>query len=97
MYDRKKNCSAQNVTDVSFFCSDRSPLPREGRTKDFMQVLFHKHVCLYSDIGKVPSDSGIFGGSGELREYEEEVMGLMGQVVEERRHGARPLAQTELN
>ena len=50
------------------------------------------------DIGKVPSDSGIFGGTGELREYEEEVMGLMGQVVEERRQGARPpLAQTELD
>ena len=45
---------------------------------------------LYSDIVKVPSDSGIFGGIGELREYEEEVMGLMGQVVEERRQGARP-------
>ena len=45
---------------------------------------------IYSDIGKVPSDSGIFGGTGELREYEEEVMGLMGQVVEERRQGARP-------
>ena len=42
------------------------------------------------DFGKVPSDSGIFGGTGELREYEEEVMGLMGQVVEERRQGARP-------
>ena len=40
---------------------------------------------LYLDIGKVPSDSGIFGGTRELREYEEEVMGLMGQVVEERR------------
>ena len=26
-----------------------------------------------------------FGGTRELREYEEEVMGLMGQVVEERR------------
>ena len=46
---------------------------------------------LYSDIGKVPSDSGIFRGTGELREYEEEVMGLMGQVVEERRQGAQPL------
>ena len=34
--------------------------------------------------------SSIFGGTGELREYEEEVMGLMGQVVEERRQGARP-------
>ena len=44
---------------------------------------------LYSDIRKVPSDSGIFGGTGELREYEEEVMGLMGQVVEERRQGPR--------
>ena len=53
---------------------------------------------LYSDIGKVPSDSGIFRRTGELREYEEEVMGLMGQVVEERRQGARPpLAQTELD
>ena len=31
-----------------------------------------------------------FGGTGELREYKEEVMGLMGQVVEERRQGARP-------
>ena len=31
-----------------------------------------------------------FWGTGELREYEEEVMGLMGQVVEERRQGARP-------
>ena len=40
---------------------------------------------LYSDIGKVSTDSGIFRGTGELREYGEEVMGLMGQVVEERR------------
>ena len=45
---------------------------------------------LCSNIGKVSSDSGIFGGTGELREYEEEAMGLMGQVVEERRQGARP-------
>ena len=30
-----------------------------------------------------------FGGTGELREYEEEVMGLMGQVVEERRQDKR--------
>ena len=45
---------------------------------------------LYSEFGKVPSDSGIFGGTGELREYEEEAMGLMDQVVEERRQGARP-------
>ena len=45
---------------------------------------------LYSEFGKVPSDSGIFGGTGELREYEEEAMGLMGQVVEERRQGAQP-------
>ena len=41
-------------------------------------------------MGRVPSDSGIFGGTGELREYEEEAMGLMGQVVEERRQGACP-------
>ena len=34
--------------------------------------------------------SGFFRSTGELREYEEEVMGLMGQVVEERRQGARP-------
>ena len=45
---------------------------------------------LYSDFGKVLSDSGIFRGTRELWEYEEEVMGLMGQVVEERRQGARP-------
>ena len=45
---------------------------------------------LYSDFGKVPSDSGIFEGTGKLWEYEEEPMGLMGQVVEERRQGARP-------
>ena len=30
---------------------------------------------LYSDIGKVPSDPGIFGGTGELREF---VLGLNG-------------------
>ena len=30
---------------------------------------------LYSDIGKVPSDSGIFGSTGELREF---VLGLNG-------------------
>ena len=29
--------------------SNRTPLPREGRTKDVMQVLFHKHVWLYSE------------------------------------------------
>ena len=45
---------------------------------------------LYSDIGKVPSDLGIFRSTRELREYGEEVLGLMGQVVEERRQGARP-------
>ena len=45
---------------------------------------------LYSDIGKVPSDSGIFWSTGELREYGEEVLGLMDQVVEERRQDALP-------
>ena len=29
--------------------SARTPLPREGRTKDVMQVLFHKHVWLYTE------------------------------------------------
>ena len=29
--------------------SIRTPLPREGRTKDGMQVLFHKHLWLYSE------------------------------------------------
>ena len=29
--------------------STRTPLPRVGRTKDVMQVLFHKHVWLYSE------------------------------------------------
>ena len=29
--------------------SIRTPLPREGRTKDVLQVLFHKHVWLYSE------------------------------------------------
>ena len=33
---------------------------------------------LYSDIGKVPSDSGIFRSTGELREFAEEYMGLIG-------------------
>ena len=33
---------------------------------------------LYSDIGKVPSDSGIFWSTGELREYGKEVLGLNG-------------------
>ena len=29
--------------------STRTPVPRKGRTKDVMQVLFHKHVWLYSE------------------------------------------------
>ena len=29
--------------------SARTPLPREGRTNDVMQVFFHKHVWLYSE------------------------------------------------
>ena len=33
---------------------------------------------LYSDIGMVPSDSGIFRSTGESREYGEQVMGLVG-------------------
>ena len=33
---------------------------------------------LYSDIGKVLSDSGIFRSTGELREFAGEYMGLIG-------------------
>ena len=33
---------------------------------------------LYSDFGKVPSDSGIFRSTGELREFAGEYMGLIG-------------------
>ena len=33
---------------------------------------------LYSDFGKVPSDSGIFRSTGGLREYGEEYWALMG-------------------
>ena len=32
---------------------------------------------LYSDFGKVPSDSGIFRSTGELREFAGEYMGLI--------------------
>ena len=46
----------------------------------------------------VPSDSGIFQSTGELREYGEEVLGLMGEVADERRQGhAAPLAQSKLD
>ena len=66
---------------------------RSGTLRGVSKWLRHKDLYigrLYSDIIKVLSDSGVFGGTGELREYEEEAMGLMGQVVEERRQGARP-------
>ena len=33
---------------LNILASIRTPLPREGRTKDVLQVLFHKHVWLYS-------------------------------------------------
>ena len=39
---------------------------------------------LYSDIGKVPSDSGIFRSTGELREYGGKVLGLIGPYKKER-------------
>ena len=53
---------------------------------------------LYSDIGKVPSDSGIFRSTGELREYEEEYWALMGFSGKEPGGGARPSqAQSELD
>ena len=37
---------------------------------------------LYLDFGKVPSDSGIFRSTGELREFAGEYMGLMGHKKE---------------
>src|SRR3954466_11799481 len=45
---------------------------------------------LYSDIGKVLSDSGIFGGTGELREYGKEYWALLGLSGKEPGGGARP-------
>ena len=35
-------------------------------------------VRLYSDIGKVPNDSGIYRSTGELREFTGEYMSLIG-------------------
>ena len=54
---------------------------------------------LYSDIGKVPSDSGIFRSTGELREFAgEEYWALMGLSGKEPGGGARPSqAQSELD
>ena len=56
---------------------------------------------LYSDIGKVPIDSGIFRSTGELLEYGERSIGPHGPSGgrEEAGQGmARaPLAQTELD
>src|SRR3954462_3510190 len=53
---------------------------------------------LYSDIGKVLSDSGIFGGTGELREYGEKYWALLGLSGKEPGGGARPSqAQSELD
>ena len=47
---------------------------------------------LYSDFGKVPSDSGIFRSTGELREFAGEYMGLIGPYGNrgERPKGRRP-------
>ena len=45
---------------------------------------------LYWDIGKVPSDSGIFRSTGELREFAGEYMGLIGRQGKERGEAARP-------
>ena len=53
---------------------------------------------LYSDIGKVLSDSGIFRSTGELREYGEEYWALMGLSGKEPGGGAHPSqAQSELD
>ena len=45
---------------------------------------------LYSDIGKVPSDSVIFRSTGELREYGEEVYGPYWALGERERRGCAP-------
>ena len=47
---------------------------------------------LYSDFGKVPSDSGIFRSTGELREFAGEYMSLIGPYGNrgERPKGRRP-------
>ena len=45
---------------------------------------------LYSDIGKVPSDSGIFRSTRELREFAGEYMGLIGPYEN---RGERPKAR----
>ena len=47
---------------------------------------------LYSEFGKVPSDSGIFRSTGELREFVGEYMGLIGPYGNrgERPKGRRP-------
>src|SRR5215216_4759025 len=56
---------------------------------------------LYSDIGKVPSDSGIFRSTGELREFTGGSFGPHGPSGRREKVGqgvARaPLAQTELD
>src|SRR3954471_5923686 len=48
---------------------------------------------LYSDIGKVLSDSGIFGGTGELRKYGEEYWALLGHTEIEGKGGKEGGAQ----
>ena len=42
------------------------------------------------DIEKVPSDSGIFRSTEELREFAREYMGLIGLLGKEREEVARP-------
>ena len=45
---------------------------------------------LYSDIGKVPSDSGIFGSTGELREFYWALMGHTGKERKASKGGRTP-------
>ena len=49
MYDRKKFHSAQNVTDVSFFCSDGGPL----------HLFLHPHTPSYSQKNPHPAQARV--------------------------------------
>ena len=48
-WTRKYNNNHFIIASRAYFqqVSTRTLLPREGRTKDVMQILFHKHVWLY--------------------------------------------------
>ena len=46
---RVSDWSVASAASCSSVLSNRTLLPREGSTKDCIQVLFHKHVWLYSE------------------------------------------------